>query len=213
MISITEMIDRTLEFLRIDIEPERRELLSSYVGELERWNKRINLTGLIRTEEIVRDLIADGLYLHTVIPPGGVVLDLGSGAGILAIPLAVLDPSRAVRSIDKSLRKIQFQRHVKRSLGLSNLEVFHNRAEDLPSVDADILVAKAFGSIPAILGLGRSHLVDSGSAFLQRGSRETVAEGTDGFLLAEIRRYHLPRSSKDYQLFVYKKVTRPGVLC
>jgi len=213
MESIAHIMEDVLETLQIEADQERKGQLLSYVGELERWNQRVNLTGLRRAEELVRELVADGLFLHTLIPSDGVVLDLGSGAGILAVPLAVLDRSRVVRSIDKSLRKIQFQRHVKRTLGLSNIEIFHGRAEELEPVNADILVAKAFGSVPDTLRLARPHLTASASAFLVRGSRETAPHEVAGFVLGEVRGYRLPKSPKAYQLFVYKKVTQSGVLC
>jgi 16S rRNA (guanine527-N7)-methyltransferase len=213
MKSITGMIDQAIDFFALDVDSEGKTRLVTYVGELEKWNARMNLTGLHRSDDIVRDLVSDGLFLHTVLPLEGVVLDLGSGAGILAVPLAILHLSRAVRSIDKSLRKIQFQRHIKRLLGLSNLTVYHGRSEELESVNADILVAKAFGSIADILRLGGPHLVGPASAFLVRGGSEVAPTEEGGFVLTNSRRYQLPKSSKAYQLFEYKKVTQLDVLC
>jgi 16S rRNA (guanine527-N7)-methyltransferase len=210
---ITGMIDQAVDFFALDVDGERKARLVTYVSELEKWNARMNLTGLHRSDDIVRELVSDGLFLHTVLPREGMVLDLGSGAGILAVPLAILDPSRAVRSIDKSLKKIQFQRHVKRVLGLSNLAVYHGRAEGLESVNADILVAKAFGSISDILRLGGPHLVGPASAFLVRGGSEVAPAEEGGFVLTNVCRYQLPKSSKAYQLFAYKKVTQLAVLC
>jgi 16S rRNA (guanine527-N7)-methyltransferase len=206
------MIQESLRFFRIETDPRTNDLLSFYVQELEKWNRRMNLTGLVRIEEIVRDLVSDAFFLHTIIP-SGVVLDLGSGAGVLAVPLAVLNRSRAVRSVDKSLKRIQFQRHIRRSLSLSNLDVFLGRAENLEPLRADILVAKAFGSVPNVLKIGGGHLVRSASAFLVRGGRETPPQEEAGFELTSVRRYQLPGSSKAYQLFIYKKVTRVDVLC
>jgi 16S rRNA (guanine527-N7)-methyltransferase len=207
------MIEESLQYFGIEADPVQSGRLSFYVRELERWNRRMNLTGLIQAEGIVRDLVSDAFFLHTVIPSEGVVLDLGSGAGILGVPLAVLSPARTVRSIDKSLKKIQFQRHIKRSLDLSNMEVFHGRAENLESVHADVLVAKAFGSVSDVLRLGGLHLIQSASAFLVRGSNETAPREESGFTLSAVHRYQLPKSPKAYQLFIYKKVTQVDVLC
>jgi 16S rRNA (guanine527-N7)-methyltransferase len=206
MESIDRLIGEALEYFGIVADFEVSTRLVSYVEELEKWNRRMNLTGLARGESIVRDLISDGLFLQTVIPARGIIADLGSGAGVLAVPLAILDRSRTVLSIDKNLKKAQFQRHLKRLLRLANLDVLHGRAQDFAPLMADTLLAKAFGTVSQILKLGGPHVKDGGFAFLVRGAREAAAE-EKGFVLRDMRLYHLPGSAKAYQLFVYKKVT------
>jgi 16S rRNA (guanine527-N7)-methyltransferase len=181
------------------------DTLSTYVELLCRWNKRMNLTGLSTEQEIIDNLIADALFLHSVIPQGKSIIDLGSGSGALAVPLAITDHTRKVHSVDKSLKKIQFQRHVKRSLGLQNLDPIHSRAEDIPSLGSEILVAKAFGSVSLILALGRLHLLNGGLAFLVRGSGEKPSE-EEGFAIESSQPYSLEKGQKIYQLLVYKKV-------
>jgi 16S rRNA (guanine527-N7)-methyltransferase len=204
--SIEETIRRTMEVHQIEPDPAITADLSAYVRELERWNRRMNLTGLQKAEAVIQRLISDALFLHTVIPRQGSVLDLGSGAGILAVPLAVLNRSRRVFSMDKSLKKAQFQRHVKRLLSLANMEMFQGRAEDLAPVDADILVAKAFGPVSQILRLGRRHLSPAALVFLVRGGREEASE-EEAFVLENVRHYGSPEGARTYQLFIYKKVT------
>jgi 16S rRNA (guanine527-N7)-methyltransferase len=199
-------ITLALDELRIPATDHQTAQLVSYVNELERWNRIVNLTGKDNKEEMVRDLVADALFLHTTLPVGKKILDLGSGSGVLAIPLSVLDPESRVFSVDKSLRKIQFQRHVKRLLGLHQLGLFHARAEDLPVLDCDILVAKAFGAVRLILTLAERHLARHGRAFLVRGATEKAAE-EEGFLLERCSPYSPIKGGKTYQLFVYKKVT------
>jgi 16S rRNA (guanine527-N7)-methyltransferase len=207
MKSLERLIQETLLCFAIDVETERViGQLSSYVEELAKWNRRMNLTGLVPVESIIRDLLSDAIFLHTVIPVEGSVLDLGSGAGILAIPLAVLSPGRRIISVDKSLRKAQFQRHVKRLMHLSNVEVLHARAEDLPPLHVNFLVAKAFGGVTKILRKGGPHLMEGSLAFLVRGATEEAPQES-GFVLNNLRSYQLPKSGKSYQLFVYKKVT------
>jgi 16S rRNA (guanine527-N7)-methyltransferase len=206
MESIDSLISDTFRYFGITTDNERDAMLVSYVEELERWNRRMNLTGVKDKRSIVLELVADGLFLHTVIPPRQPVVDLGSGSGVLAVPLAILDSVRTVFSLDKSLKKIQFQRHVKRVLGLSNLQVLHCRSEDLSPLGARTLVAKAFGSVPDILREGARHLMRGGYAFLVRGAGEE-APAEEGVVLKHVRRYRLADGGKTYQLFVYKKVT------
>jgi 16S rRNA (guanine527-N7)-methyltransferase len=204
---LQKLIRETFLCFAIDVDTERVVgQLSSYVEELEKWNSRMNLTGLVTPDSIVCELLSDALFLHTLIPAEGSVLDLGSGAGVLAIPLAVLSASRRIISVDKSLKKAQFQQHVKRLMSLSNVEVLHARAEDLPSLHVDSLVAKAFGGVTEILKKGGGHLAEGALAFLVRGATEEAVE-ENGFVLRDVRTYQLPKSDKTYQLFVYKKVT------
>ncbi len=178
----------------------------SYVEHLDKWNGRMNLVGLKETGAIVRELIYDAFFLYTCIGGRQRVLDLGSGAGVVAIPIAILGRDRSVISVDKSLKKAQFQRHVRRLLNLGNLEVLLGRIEDIAPLEADTLLAKAFGSTSDILAKGRRHLREGCSAMLVRGRRERPAE-QEGFVFEHARDYRLPGSDKGYQLFVYKKVS------
>jgi 16S rRNA (guanine527-N7)-methyltransferase len=206
MRSIERLIEEDLGYFGIASDPAVIAQLVSYLEELGKWNRHMNLTGLEGSESIVRDLVSDGFFLHTVLPSEGLIVDLGSGAGVLAVPLAILLRSRRVLSLDKSLKKTQFQRQVKRLLCLDNLEVIHGRAQDLAPAEGDVLLAKAFGTVTQILKVGGWHVKDGASAFLVRGATDEAVE-EEGFVLKEVRPYQLPKSNKTYRLFVYKKVT------
>jgi 16S rRNA (guanine527-N7)-methyltransferase len=205
MEALRKTIEEGLAHFGIDYDDERLSHICDYVEILEKWNRRMNLIGLRETKAVVQQLIYDAFFLFTRTEGRGRILDLGSGAGILAIPTAILAPGRTLFSVDKSLRKVQFQRHVKRVLGLPNLLVFHERIEDLEPLDVDALMAKAFGSAHDVLTKGRRHVVEGGAIFLVRGKSEKPSE-EKGFILIEERGYRLPGSDKEYQLFVYKKV-------
>jgi 16S rRNA (guanine527-N7)-methyltransferase len=155
---------------------------------------------------VVRRLIYDAFFLYTRIGPRHRVLEIGSGAGVVAIPLAILGRSMTIVSVEKSLKKVQFQRHVRRLLDLGNLEILHGRVEDMGPLGADILLAKAFGSASDILSKGGRHVKEGGSAMLVKGAGEKPLE-KQGFVLEEVCPYRLPGSHREYQLFVYKKVS------
>ena len=201
-----DFVEEGLCHFGISFDEEKLENVVSYVGYLDRWNERMNLVGLKGTEAIVRSLIYDAFFLYTCIGPRQRVLEIGSGAGVVAIPLAIVDRSLAVVSVEKSLKKAQFQRHARRLLHLANLEIIHGRIEDVAPLGADILLAKAFGSASDILAKGGRHLRKGGSAMLVKGTSEKPLEN-EVFVLEEVRAYRLPKSQRDYQLFVYKKVS------
>jgi 16S rRNA (guanine527-N7)-methyltransferase len=206
METVRRLIREGLLHFEIEFDVEKPVQLSWYVEELERWNRRMNLVGLERAEEVIRELIWDAFFLYASLRGRRSILDLGSGAGIVAIPLAILDAGMHLISVDKSLKKIQFQRHVKRLLDLTNLEIVHARIEEVQPLGVDAVIAKAFGTIAAILEGGRRHLTEGGSAFMVKGKKERAAVH-EGFVLEDVRRYTLPKSDKDHQLFVYKKVS------
>jgi 16S rRNA (guanine527-N7)-methyltransferase len=160
--------------------------------------------GLKDPESIVRELLNDAFFLHGYAKSNESILDLGSGAGILAIPLAILNKEMQVFSVDRTLKKIQFQRHIKRALKLNNFFPIHERIESLELLNVQGLVAKAFGSITDILTKGGGHIRKGGYAFMLRGKTST-SEDVNGFILEEIVPYTLPDSTKARTLFVYRK--------
>jgi 16S rRNA (guanine527-N7)-methyltransferase len=195
-----------LESFHIDYdEADFRDLLF-YMEEMMKWNKKVNLTGIRDMVTAVRELLYDAFFLSGHTEDDRSILDLGSGAGVLAIPLAILHKKARVFSIDKSLRKIQFQRHIKRNLNLSALIPLHGRAEEMPPIEVDSLVVKAFGSIPEILEKGGGHIRSGGRALILKGKKEEPVD-SKGFFLADTIPYKLPVIAKSYKLLIYKKVS------
>lgn len=180
--------------------------LSFYTAELERWNRKINLSGKRTGREIVVDLLLDAFFVYRhVCGESRSVLDMGSGAGVISIPFAILDRTLRVVSVDASTKKMHFQRHVKRALMLDNLALFASRIEDLEPQGVEAVVAKAFGPTVDALNKAGRHLCDEGRVILLKGRYEPEMDVT-GFLLEETLRYRLPGSTKEYKLLTYKKV-------
>ena len=176
-----------------------------YMEELMRWNEKVNLTGIRDVERAVQELLYDAFFLRGHTQDDHSVLDLGSGAGVLAIPLSIIDENVNIFSIDKSLRKIQFQRHIKRMLHLDRFTPVHGRAEEMAPIGVDSLVVKAFGSIPDIFEKGGIHIKPGGRALVLKGEKEKPLE-REGFFLEDTIGYELPVISKSYKLLIYKKV-------
>ena len=204
--SAESLITEGLDYFNIPHTVVMVEKLSFFIHELEHWNKYVNLTAKRPIEWIVRELLYDAFFLCSIIRGTPSALDMGSGSGILAIPLAILDEIAQVSSVDRTLKKIQFQRHVKRSLDLNNLSLIHGRIESLEPLRVDALLAKGFGPTRLILQEGGRHLNETGVVYLLKG--RTEGRGTyPGFSLERATQYRLPGNSKEYQLFVYKKVS------
>jgi 16S rRNA (guanine527-N7)-methyltransferase len=206
MMKTEKNIREGLAHFHIDCTETGLKSLLFYMEELMRWNKKINLTGIQDIERAVQELLYDAFFLTSHLQNDHSTLDLGSGAGILAIPLSIVDTNVNIFSIDKSLRKVQFQRHIKRTLRLDRFTPIHGRAEEIAPIGVDCLVVKAFGSIPEILEKGGTHMKSGGRAFILKGEKEKPME-RQGFVLEDTIGYELPVISKSYKLFIYKKVS------
>ena len=100
------------------------------------WNTRINLTAITDPAEVETRHFLDSLTCALALPPHERarplrVLDIGSGAGFPALPLAIAFPHWRVTSLDATGKKIRFQEEVVANLGLTNLRPLHGRAEEL----------------------------------------------------------------------------------
>lgn len=202
--TLEQALERGLASFDAPWSRQTLEDLCFYVMELAKWNKGINLVGLKDEKAVVGELLYDAFFLNSYLRERESVLDLGSGAGIIAIPIKILNREMPLFSVDRTLKKIQFQRHVKRNLKLINFSPIHSRAETLDPLNVQVLVAKAFGSIPHILARGGKHTARGGYAFLLRG-KNRERENVEGFVLEDVIPYRLPYSTKERTLFVYRK--------
>jgi len=205
LMALKKTVEQGLASFGIPLDDNLVEGICQYVAELARWNERMNLVGMNDGESVVRELLYDSFFLYGYVGQSESILDLGSGAGVLAIPLALLNEKTRVFSVDKTLKKIQFQRHVKRTMKLANFFPIHSRVESLEPLDIESLVAKAFGGITDTLMKGGRHIKKWGHAFLLKGKTQQ-SEFVDGFSLEEIIPYVLPDSTKARTLFVYAKI-------
>lgn len=132
-----------------------RETLSrfdAYLALLQRWQKAINLVGPATLNDPWRRHLLDSAQLIAHIPDEtGVIYDLGSGAGLPGLILAILGCG-GVHLVESDQRKAQFLREVARKLDL-NVDVHAARIETLPAKSADVVTARALAPLPRLLDL------------------------------------------------------------
>jgi 16S rRNA (guanine527-N7)-methyltransferase len=140
--------------------------------ELRKWNRKFNLTAITREREIIVKHFLDSLTLVPHLPEGARLLDLGSGGGFPAIPLALVRPDLDVLSVDAAEKKIFFQRHAARLLGLQRFTALHARGELLAESHAggfDVIVSRAFSSLDRFIALARPLLAPGGLIIAMKG--------------------------------------------
>ncbi len=158
--------------LGIDLTPQLRYGSALLADELRKWGKKINLTAIRDEKDVVIKHLLDSLTLCWVIGISGRLLDLGSGAGFPAIPLQLARPQLQVVSVDAVEKKIIFQRHIARLLGLHNFTPRHARGEDLPGLYAghfDWIVSRAFADIPGFVRMSLPLLATKGYIIAMKG--------------------------------------------
>ncbi len=118
-----------------------------YLQLLSKWNRAYNLTAILDMETMVTRHIFDSL---AIIPwlKGTRVLDVGSGAGLPGIPLALALPELHVTLLDSNGKKVRFLREIKRQLALDNIEIVQNRVESYRIGNPfDTVVSRAFSDL------------------------------------------------------------------
>lgn len=148
--------------------------LLEYLALLTRWNAAYNLTAIREPAQMLTLHLLDSLSIAPFVR--GRLADIGAGAGLPGIPLALARPDLDVTCVESNGKKVRFQRQVQRQLGLPNLHPVQARAEDfLPTAPFDCLVSRAFGSLAQFVRVG-GHLLAPGGRLLAMKGAEPADE-------------------------------------
>lgn len=108
---------------------QQAQRLYSHFEILERWNRKMNLTSVRDSKEIVIRHYCESLFFGEHFPEAASIADIGSGAGFPGVPLAIQRPQSRVTLVESNQRKAVFLRESTR--GLANIAVLAKRAQDL----------------------------------------------------------------------------------
>jgi 16S rRNA (guanine527-N7)-methyltransferase len=131
--------------LRLPADAEDR--LTAYLALLAKWNRTYNLSAIREPQQMVTHHLLDSLAVLPHLPTGTATLaDVGSGAGLPGIPLAIVRPDLEVVSVEASQKKASFQQQARIELGLDNFRVHGGRVESLV-LTASAAISRAFASL------------------------------------------------------------------
>lgn len=152
--------------------------LEGYLALLARWNRVYNLTALRDPAQMRTHHLADSLSIVAPLErhAGGRplrILDVGSGGGLPGVVLAITHPDWQVTCVDAVAKKAGFVQQVALELGLPNLRAEHARIERLAPAGADVVVSRAFASLPDFCGWTRQHLAPGGVWLAMKGRHPT----------------------------------------
>jgi len=171
--------------LAVELTLPLYDSLTRYAALLRDWNTRINLISRRDTGRILSYHILDSLAVLSLLPqnaklcgrglPSSTVVDVGTGAGLPGIPVALARPDVRVSLVESSLKKSLFLSLVLGRLPMTNVELLNDRAELLPPLEADIVLCRLTDSLPKLLK-NVAHLRRPGGAIVLFKTQDCTEE-------------------------------------
>jgi 16S rRNA (guanine527-N7)-methyltransferase len=156
--------------LGIDLGTDRIAQLGTYLRLLERWSRAYNLSGPAALEDAVHRHLLDSLAVLPYLR-GDRCLDVGTGAGLPGLVLAVADPARSWVLLDSSGKKARFCRQAVLELGLRAVEVVQARVEHYrPALEFDTVTARAWAAVPAVIERVWRMVAPGGRVLVMKGT-------------------------------------------
>lgn len=149
----------------VELSAAQQEALLAYLGLLLKWNRAYNLTAVRDPAEMVSRQLLDSL---SILPwlEGARILDVGTGAGLPGIPLAIARPDLTFILLDSNGKKIRFVRQAIMELGLTNVQAEQQRIEAFrPDAPFDTITSRAFAELKDFVAL-TGHLLAPGGQWL-----------------------------------------------
>ncbi len=171
---LARVLKNGLVEMGLDIDAEKQRKLLDYVALIYKWNQVHNLTAVREPLDMVTLHLLDSLSMLPCITCK-TLLDVGAGAGLPSIPLAICLPKLQVTAIDAVQKKVSFMRQAKAQLRLANFNVVHGRIEDqaIENLNAgnkfEVITSRAFSEIGLFIKLTKHLLAADGQWLAMKG--------------------------------------------
>jgi 16S rRNA (guanine527-N7)-methyltransferase len=193
--SAAQKLAAGLRELGVAAEPAQESTLLAYLELLRKWNQVYNLSAIRETESMVEQHLLDSVSILPFVRSARSIVDVGSGAGLPGIPLAVMRTDARVTVLDSSHKKTAFLRQASLELGLKNVCVVSERVETWkPAAHFDVVVSRAFADLPEFVDLA-GHLCRRGGAVLAMKGlypHEELTRIPEGFFLDRVEELTVP---------------------
>jgi len=194
-----------LQQMNISLAVESVDKLIAFLHMLVKWNRVYNLSAIKAPADMVNLHLLDSL---SVLPflNGNSCIDVGTGAGLPGIPLAIARPDMRFALLDSNSKKTRFVQQACIELGLKNVTSVHDRIERYqPPQKFDTVTARAFTSLPDLLTLTR-HLITDGGQLLAMKSKEVDALQRDDFEFNRVEPLLVPELEAIRNLVIYTAI-------
>ena len=173
---MTDRLEATLEQglreLALGVPANAQQKLLHYLHLIVKWNKHFNLSGITAIQEMVPLHLLDSLAISPYLE-GERILDIGSGAGLPGIPLAIANPDKSFVLLDSNGKKTRFLFQVKVALELSNVEIVDARVDEYLSTadtgEFSLITCRAFSSLSSIVKMIEKPLASGTKLLAMKG--------------------------------------------
>lgn len=160
--------------LRLPVSPQQSQTLLAYLSLMLRWNRAYNLTAIREPQAMLTHHVVDSL---AILPELDRVyqaqpvrwLDLGAGAGLPGVVMAIMRPHWQIHAVDAVEKKVSFLRQAGAHLGLKNLRAYHGRIETLQPLQLDAAICRAFAALDQYVTLAAPHLKPEAYLWAMKG--------------------------------------------
>ena len=165
--------------MMLDLDEELAEPLTDYVNLLHKWNRPYNLTAVRRPKDMVIKHVFDSLTLAAYLGSPERLCDVGTGAGLPGVPLALCFPEKEFVLLDSNGKKTRFLFQVREQLKLNNIHIVEGRAESYqPEQRFDVVMSRAFADLNRMCNL-TAHLLKTDGVWLAMKSQSVDTEIAD----------------------------------
>ncbi|MDH3948207.1 MAG: 16S rRNA (guanine(527)-N(7))-methyltransferase RsmG [Gammaproteobacteria bacterium] len=204
--SLLEKLAEGLTALPLELNASVQNQLIDFLHLLVKWNRAYNLTAVRQPEQMVTRHLLDSLVIGPYLQ-GPRILDVGTGAGLPGIPLALAYPDCHFTLLDSNGKKIRFVTQAVAELGLANVDVVQSRVEAFqPASRFDTITARAYASIEELVSQTTHLLADGGQYLIMKGAypvAEVEAMPT-GYRLEAIHQLNVPKLDAERHLLIVR---------
>jgi 16S rRNA (guanine527-N7)-methyltransferase len=171
--SCRSLLDEGLQGMGMALDESVCNRLIDYLLLLDKWNRVYNLTAITEQRQMVIQHLLDSLSVLPYVGPGS-LLDVGTGAGLPGMVLAIARPELHCSLLDSNSKKTRFLTQVRIELGLDNVEVFSQRVQDhQPDRAYAQIITRAYASLQDIIASTRHCLAADGRLLAMKGQLPT----------------------------------------
>ena len=207
--ALQDEIERGCIALGLELDPSVLENLAGFVRLLEKWNRVYNLTSVRRPADMVPRHILDSLAVLPFLHPGR-LLDVGTGAGLPGLPLAIARPELQMTLLDSNAKKLRFVRQAVAELGLDNVDVVQARMQEYqPGHAFDMVISRAVSSLDELYRQAQHLLAPGGRMLFMKGAvpEAEMAAFAPGHETLHIERLRIPGLDAQRHLIWLDKLT------